>query len=467
MKYARAKSPVVRGVRAGLGLLLTFGFAILGGQSLAIPSVIAADVPSTPATAPFSAPQCADISGAITPTTSGNVVAEPDVNVVADGGGVIRDLTQVFGARLDAYNAGNVVPLYDSYGTADAGSYPPLCGVRYDAQKGGPVSEWMFCTDIHSAVCGNLDGFGNTTNDGGNVLLPMEQFPVNPKLDLKDRHEDERIIAYIIQNGFDGYHGFSDGIGYGYDYFNGPGRADSESGLYPRLALQVLVWCISDAPLPTNTSNWAKTCAQNITPEKRTEILAKIPADPALTLTFTQGTQTVALGEVAHFTLETNLYNLPITVTATPAGAVALCPGSAGTLDADGLVVTPTDPAEPTTIVDLCLTGTTAAEYTLNASASPPSTSHIEWNQSKNADPEAKPCQVYASFDSVRPFVQTSTALVTYGVTDTTSGGGGGGDTQLVTLPSTGGDAPSWLVLLGLFLPALGGALLVRRVRLS
>lgn len=92
---------------------------------------------------------------------------DPRIN---EAGAVVSNAALVIGERLDAYNQGRIVPLYDAWGTtilmqADTGTppnaagvvqidpnydfaaYPPICGTRYEPSAGGAISEWMFCTD--------------------------------------------------------------------------------------------------------------------------------------------------------------------------------------------------------------------------------------------------------------------------------------------------------------------------------
>ncbi|MFI5425527.1 hypothetical protein [Aeromicrobium sp. UC242_57] len=119
-------------------------------------------MPSPAVAAAFDAPRC-----------DGTTSRDP-----ATGDGDVDNLLSVFGGRLAAYNAGGVVPLYDSSGYA-TGAYPPLCGVRYVASAGGPVSEWMFCTDLKSHVCGDTDEDGNLT-EGSTPVDPLEKKATNP-----------------------------------------------------------------------------------------------------------------------------------------------------------------------------------------------------------------------------------------------------------------------------------------------
>lgn len=109
--------------RAVLTLMLVV-LSILAGVLVGA-SPARADVPSPPASEPFTAPLC-----------EGETTYDPMAGDEFQG---IDDLTRVWGQRLSDYNAGQVVVLYGKYG--DTGG-TPACGVRY-VDGIGPVSEWM------------------------------------------------------------------------------------------------------------------------------------------------------------------------------------------------------------------------------------------------------------------------------------------------------------------------------------
>lgn len=114
-------------ILVGLLATLALSFALV----LLFSSPSAVDTPEPPVDAPFTAPTCA-----------GDTFEDPTNNA----GFAVVDLTHVFGARLDTYNAGSPVPLYDAFGgsvlldeddqvVVDGSgdfypAYPPLCATR-------------------------------------------------------------------------------------------------------------------------------------------------------------------------------------------------------------------------------------------------------------------------------------------------------------------------------------------------
>lgn len=186
-------SLVQRRVLVSAASLLAIGLMTLSGSPFVAGSAARADIPPSPVASTFVAAACA-----------GTTAFDPTVNA----GGAIENLLQVFGARLASYNAGNVVPLYDAYGgsvlldaagNVHSGSvaYPPLCGTRYVAAAGGPVSEWMFCTDLESQSCGDVDSNGNIVDRDGHVIDPMTSLTGNSRLS----GQQQKIIAYLIRHG--------------------------------------------------------------------------------------------------------------------------------------------------------------------------------------------------------------------------------------------------------------------------
>lgn len=426
----------------------------------------------------------------------------------------VPNLLRVFGQRLDDYNDGRVAVLYDSYGSQDEyphgattfTAYPPLCGTRFVADSSAPsggraVSEWMFCTDRHSDVCGGTDPDGNLLSYG-DIVNPLDPLSSNPK--LVDRPEDEKLIAYLIQHGHS-YAGVGDQAWGGVDQAYAAGSTDN------RNALQTLVWCISDPADPGSTSGFAQTCEANMDADEQARLLALIPEVPTLELAFGGGGSSYRPGETATVALTTNLYHQPITVTADPAEALSVC-GGPGVLTGTTLVVTGTDP-EVASTVSLCLAGATVGTVDLAASASPASVSHIGWNQSRDNEEGIDPCQVFATFNeddqvilhdlasvifedeattTTTEDVATTTTTEDQGTTTTTADGGtttttqaGGGSTTSTkgkdlagsgnaaakggtasatgTLPRTGSDLGATSVLAASFVVV--GGLLVLAVR--
>lgn len=376
---------ILRRITAGLAAL-----SLGTGLSLAIVGSVAADVPSPPVGA-FTADEC-----------EGTTDADPKNPVPVDANhhaGAVPDLTVVFGARLDAYNAGKLAVLYDTYGANDwrisdgaSVAYPPLCVVRH-VDGVGAVSEWMFCTDYFSHVCGGTDVDGRLMHEEGDPLAPLERIAANPKLSL----EQERMISYLIKNG----HTYS---GTGYFAFGGTPTAERGLDSNARAALQVLVWCISDPvdPLDANPTevNRATTCADNMSTAEQARILAMTPEAPEAQLAFDGQPGELAIGEIGEFVLSTNLYEQPITITLTRGAAVVTASGPGASLVGNQLTVSGSDP-DVVTQVRLQVAATSAGHIGLSATATPASRTDLSWNQTPQQPVDGIDCQVFAKFDTV------------------------------------------------------------------
>lgn len=359
--------------------------------AVVMPSPAQAEAPNPPV-AEFNADLCA-----------GSTDDDPR-NV--QGEAAVPDLTRVFGSRLDDFNSGLVVPLYDTFGANELDGYPAVCGVRH-VEGVGAVSEWMFCTDYFSHVCSGVNENGELVDIDGNPIPGVEAKPNNPKLSS----DQEKLISWLISNGHD-YEGT------GYFNFNGVSTAVQDSGSYERAALQVLVWCISD-PVPGSASGTegerAQTCADNMGPEEQSNLLAQIPEEATITLQFDAQQDALEVGDTAEFELTTNLYNQPIRVSPTGiAGTLEVVAGDATYDPASGiLMVTGSDPSSAATI-RLAVTGESAGTVSLSATAQPASPAHIAWNQSPGIAADGVPCQVFATFSSTVDRTVTSSAQATF-----------------------------------------------------
>lgn len=361
-----------------------------------------ADTPPATDLQPFTAPTCA-----------GDTMYDPTANT----GYAVNDLTQVFGERLTSYKAGHIVPLYDAFGgsvlltdtgdnTGEAG-YPPVCGVRYVASLQKAVSEWMFCTDREAQACGDTDAKGDLVDKDGNPINPLTTLTRNPRLSA----DQEAIIAHLIQKG----HSYS---GVGNQSWEDATEARSDAGSNERLALQTLVWCVSDPS--TEPSNFTTTCENNMNAAEQARILAMTPPTPALTVTPVSAQSTLAVGATARFTLSTNVFHQPIQVVTdgTATSSWSVCGGDAD-LTGSTLTVDGDDPSASKDVT-LCATATTAGTAALALSASPASLEHIGWSQSVN-DQLSQPCQVYATFHEVKQEGVSGTASLIF--TDSTTPG--------------------------------------------
>jgi hypothetical protein len=401
-----------------------------------------ADTPAPPVTA-FSAPLCA-----------GQTDDDPRAAV-----GAVSDLTSVFGARLTEYNSGEVVALYDSYGDNSLDAYPAICGTRY-VDGVGPVSEWMFCTDIFSHVCSGVNAAGELLDIDGDPIPGLEPKSGNSKLDA----DQEKLITWLIRHG----HSYA-GSGY-YDW--GTTTAAQDGATVERNALQTLIWCISDAPDPADAraseQERAQTCADSMPPAEQARLLAQIPDDPTVTIAFGGSGTTLAIGQTADLELTTNLYDQPITLDVSGVtGDLAVASGPA-VYDsaAHTLTITGADPTVTTT-VRLGFTGTSAGTLTMTATAQPVSRTQIAWSQSPGVSADEKPCQVFATFQKAAQLAVADTAEATFQAgststqapTSTGTGGRGSGGTT-TTLAETGSGVSPALPL-GAALLIAGGALTI------
>ncbi len=407
--------------------------ALIGGGAIAAVGIPAQAATPTPAVAAFNAPECV-----------GATLLDPK-----KAQGEVGDLTKVFGTRLDQFNNGQVVPLYDAYGeNSFNAAYPPVCGTRNVAGVGA-VSEWMFCTDIWSHVCSGADKDGNLLNEDGVVIPGLDDKPLgNPKL-TKDQ---EKLIAYLIQNG----HPYKGAKATADDYytFNGVSEAIKSKASDNRAALQVLIWCISD-PVDLNRPGLSpkgivsetdrqQTCENSMNAGEQKRLLALIPDVPTVTLAFANSGATLELGDSATFTLTTNLYNQPINLGATGLAGNLVVLSGAATLSGTTLTVTGTDPAASTTI-KLGFTATAAGKVDIAASAQPASTTHIGWNQSPGVATGGKLCQIFATFNEGEQLLVSSqaSALFDEKATETTPATSPGTDTDTPTTPGTDTGAPT------------------------
>ncbi len=321
--------------------------------------------------------------------------------------GALPDLTAVSGARLTKYNAGKTVPLYDSYGDNDA-PYPPLCSVH--SEGGVPVSEWMFCTDAEAHACGETNARGDLVADGV-VVGDLEAKSANPKL----TPDQERVIAFLIQHG----HTFTPGPGAW--AAGGTSRAASDQGTNERVALQELVWCVSDQSVGQDYPDFAAMCNENLPEAERSRILATVPQAPVLDVKASDSS--VPAGSAAEFAVETNLFNVPIHVHVT-GGSVALCPGNSGvTLSRTGELVVEEKAPAPSRKTLVCVRRSDAGTVDLSVAASPASPDAIAWDQSAYpTDGEA--CQHYATFRKTDALHVSAVATAQFmGATVRTSGG--------------------------------------------
>lgn len=382
-------------------------FMLAAGFTVATSVAAHADVPEVPVDAPFQASECVG-------TTNSDPLQDP---------GAVADLTSVFGQRLTDFNAGKVVVLYDSWGGNDLDAYPPVCATRY-VEGIGAVSEWMFCTDIKSHTCAATDEEGRLLNESGEVIAGLDPQTSNPRL----TSDQQKLIAYLIQNG----HSYE---GFGYYSWNGVTEALADGSFDNRAGLQTLIWCVSDVPdiasAEGSVVDRAQTCDANLDAAEQARLLALIPDNPIIELSFDASTQSLRPGDTATFELTTNVFGQPIELASVGvAGDLEVLSGPA-VISGSTLTVTGTDPAATATI-SLGFTSTALGDVTLSARATPASVTHIAWNQSPGLA-NGVPCQVFATFNQDRQLAVADDATVTFAATATST-------TAPAVLAKTGAD---------------------------
>jgi len=277
------------------------------------------------------------------------------------------DLTLVSGQRLEAYNAGQLVPLYDVDGTSDADSHPPLCTVRYDAAADGPVSEWSFCTDAHLNTCNNLLPGGVLAE--GDVPVPF------PTLARPHRLNGEQLAAVdaMIRDGYTSPLGHT-------------GRADGT--VAERHMLQSMIWCVTDGIY----------C--DIVGLDEDEI-ARLASEGRAWVDVEASEPTVEVGQKVSWTVRTNVPETPLAITSD--AEVRVCDESAGhaVLGPDGTLVieddAPTFPAE----VRLCADAVEdEGSIMLSASGGGDGTSYHQSDVTGTG--LDKGCQTYALWEQAR-----------------------------------------------------------------
>ncbi|WP_344680788.1 DUF5979 domain-containing protein [Leucobacter komagatae] len=319
------------------------------------------DTPPLPASDPFVAPAC-----------EGSSPSDSDLAVT--------------GQQLENYNRGGIAVLYGSSGKrSDRAAQAPGCGTRYVASEGGPVSEWMYCTDMAKDTCLNVRPDGSLeTKDGSEKVTPLEWLDGNDKL----TPAQTRVIAYILQNDLT---------------ITRPPAADvtraSNLNVHERYARQMLVWCVSDGDLFGAGGENNRWCNANMSAERQAEILTSIPETPLLELSLSGGYPELPVGVTARLRVSTNLFNQPIELT-TIGEDVAVCDGDA-TLQDGRLTVRGSDP-NVAEVVELCVTGNTPGVTTVELGITPQSSKYLSWAQS-NHFTNSETCQVFAAFERSRP----------------------------------------------------------------
>jgi hypothetical protein len=350
-----------------LAATTTLAAGVFAAQFAISPAAVAS-TPSVAATT-FEAPLC-----------PGTTFSEPSPD------------TTVNGTNLDNYNNGLVVPLYNYQGEGPEGltTLPPLCGTRYETEAeggpvgGGPVSAWMFCTDVILHSC--FDG------------RPLDDDP-EKNADMTDFQR--RVFAYVVQNGYQ----YNDGV------TNKFVRPDTDSA--DRYRLQRLAWCVKDYEYLTGTSI---TICDNagLSPDKINETFAFLSQPSVPQISVTPVSQSQVVGQESRITVTTNIAETPIQLSATN-GTFVLCPGeSDAVLNGNVLTVSTPSSAGSSVDVDLCTTSQAAGTVSVDLSVLPVTEDSLNWYS--NGDDN---CQVFAVFARAEAQTISSSAQINYGLTPT------------------------------------------------
>ena len=361
--------------RLWLALLavVALGVSLLSG-ALAAATPAEAAVPPTPVAAPFDAGLCE--------STTGNPAVDAD-------GGPVTNLLSVFGGRLESYNAGGVVPLYNNSGrsgwTSTNSQYAanPICTVRYSAEANGPVSSWTYCTYDRASVCSWTNEDGYLERNG--TVLPNFAY-VNP--DTRLTADQQKLQAYIIQNDLPVVAG-PNGNG-------GTVAADTvanNDSPAQRTLRQNLVHCIDN---PGKTSALV-FCENNMNAATQARILEIIGATPAAQLGAESPAATFEPGADGTVTVTTTLAGIPLELDVT-GGTLTTVDGPA-TLSGTTLTVN-ADATLPATLT-LHVTRADAGTVSVAVSGVPPVIENVGYAQTSRFAGDTL-CQIFATFETER-----------------------------------------------------------------
>ena len=112
------------------------------------------------------------------------------------------NLPGLWGERYEAYVRGESVPLYGFDGKGLVAD-PPLCVVR--EVDGDPQSEWSYCTDRASGVCGSYDLDGDIVDADPSTKPPTVSGDVGGQIDLEDGNprldeDQQQALMFLLAN---------------------------------------------------------------------------------------------------------------------------------------------------------------------------------------------------------------------------------------------------------------------------
>lgn len=345
----------------------------------------AAPTESVDATKPFNAPLC-----------KGKTSNDP-----TRAKGPVKDLTLVFGQRLEDYHAGRTVILYSGNGT-NGGT--PNCAVQY-VEGLGAVSDWMYCTDHTSTTCSVTNAKGQLTSSN----VPVGSM-VDREKNARLTADQERIIAFLLH--------FDQPVSELPNNLAPGAVLSSDATSASRYARQSLIWCVSDRA-SFNRPNNAKIgawCDANMPRATQATILNSMNEAPLLTLSpaKTEG----PLSSTAKVELTTNLFNRPLEVGLDNA-SMEVCGGQA-TLS-DGFLTVPGTESVTQKTVTLCLTYTNSTEVSLTVRGASIELGGLRWSQSMESS--YQPCQVYIHRSAASTKATTASARVLFASPEVPTGG--------------------------------------------
>lgn len=284
---------------------------------------------------------------------------------------VTPDLLELTGTREAELNSGASVPLYLTDGRiAVPGNDPQNSGqtpgcVAYRDGGGTVKSVWAYCTDDGPSSC-MATWLPSPTTVTGNPKFDPSQDSLGP--------DKETVIGYLVQHGYPVRNGAAFVTGNYPGGFPGLTEANNDS-TNQRAALQQIVWCVSDAGPGNKVKTWSG-CAANFTAADFDTVLDLADGSPVLQVTAPAGPLTV--GDVARFTVDTNITGKPLSLTFTGGDDWRVCAGDA-TLSGNTLTVASPGRWGETAAVELCATTTAEGTVKLQASGLPDPKKDLAW----------------------------------------------------------------------------------------
>lgn len=307
---------------------------------------------------------------------------------------VTVDQLTVTGEDEEWVLAGNTAVLYNSANSMPESNLPAcVAGLAGDT----PVTSWAYCTDFHKGTCYE-PGFTPLGSITGNPKFDPSVDPLGP--------DKERVIAYLARNGYP----IADPPSIGTTVAN-------DDDVSTRWSLQILIWCVSEAPPGQKTSDdwydgpgFDTACTLNFTDDDFDAVLAMLPPDPTLSVTRIGGAS-VPAGSTATFRITSNVVSDPIELDLPGGATMEVCGGDA-TLIGDTLQIGGTDDGTDREI-GICVTSDSPGQVQLAASTDPSGGQAMTWVWSGDDD-----CQVFGSWATTDAATLSDSASVQFTAAD-------------------------------------------------